>query len=92
MTELVAANPDLSHPGKHDRVIPETGALFAAVRSCAPDARTTIIDKPETDIAATRAPGMDAILLGTAPGAEVAAVANLVRSSSRTQCIFTRSD
>ncbi|SMF78479.1 Haloacid Dehalogenase Superfamily Class (subfamily) IIA [Tistlia consotensis] len=34
--ELVAANPDLTHPGAGGEPVPETGALLAAVRAVAP--------------------------------------------------------
>lgn len=31
---LIVANPDRTHPGRHGRVIPETGALLAALGAC----------------------------------------------------------
>lgn len=31
---LLVANPDLTHPGKAGTIIPETGALLAALRAC----------------------------------------------------------
>tara|TARA_R110002072_G_scaffold256965_1_gene415762 strand:- start:1084 stop:1959 length:876 start_codon:yes stop_codon:yes gene_type:complete len=47
--DLLAANPDLTHPGADGYPVPETGALLAAVRACAPTlppARLEIIGKP----------------------------------------------
>ena len=43
---LVVANADRTHPGPGNRLIPETGALLAAVRACVPHATTEIIGKP----------------------------------------------
>ena len=101
---LVAANPDGTHPGLHGRLVPETGALLAAIRACVPNHPCTTVGKPEpaifqealdlagcdaadaimlgdnpaTDIAGARALGMDAVLLGNHPDAEVGSVAELV--------------
>ena len=33
---LIVANPDLSHPGPQGRIVPETGALLAALVACVP--------------------------------------------------------
>jgi 4-nitrophenyl phosphatase len=33
--KLIVANPDLSHPGPNGRIVPETGALLAALTACA---------------------------------------------------------
>jgi 4-nitrophenyl phosphatase len=45
---LVVSNADLSHPGANRRVVPETGALLAAVMACAgnPDLSWQLIGKP----------------------------------------------
>ncbi len=44
---LVVANADFTHPGPEGSVVPETGALLAAVRACAPDVPYRVISKPE---------------------------------------------
>lgn len=59
---LLVANPDLVHPGRGGRVVPETGSLLAAVRAAAGDVPVRVIGKPE------RAPFQEALRrLGTAP-------------------------
>lgn len=45
--ELVAANPDLVHPGENGAVVPETGALLAALLACTGQVAHRIIGKPE---------------------------------------------
>jgi HAD superfamily hydrolase (TIGR01450 family) len=45
--ELVAANPDLVHPGEHGAVVPETGALLAALLACTGPVAHRVIGKPE---------------------------------------------
>ncbi|AMJ61942.1 HAD-IIA family hydrolase [Bosea sp. PAMC 26642] len=45
--ELVAANPDLVHPGPDDTVVPETGALLAALLACTGPVPHRIVGKPE---------------------------------------------
>ncbi|WP_157929606.1 HAD-IIA family hydrolase [Phyllobacterium zundukense] len=44
---LIVANPDVNHPGQHGDVVPETGALLAAVLACAGDVPYRVIGKPE---------------------------------------------
>jgi HAD superfamily hydrolase (TIGR01450 family) len=43
---LVVANADRTHPAHGNRLVPETGALLAALRACVPDAQPEIIGKP----------------------------------------------
>lgn len=43
---LVAANPDLTHPGQGGHVVPETGALLAAVEAAAGVAAAHVVGKP----------------------------------------------
>lgn len=43
---LVAANPDLTHPGGGGRIVPETGALLAAVEAASGVAAAHVIGKP----------------------------------------------
>ncbi|UWU19478.1 HAD hydrolase-like protein (plasmid) [Rhizobium sullae] len=45
--ELIVANPDVTHPGQDGDVVPETGALLAAVLACAGDVPYRVIGKPE---------------------------------------------
>ncbi len=45
---LIAANADLSHPGSDNRIVPETGALLAALLACSnnPEMSWQLIGKP----------------------------------------------
>lgn len=43
---LIAANPDLTHPGKGGLVVPETGSLLAAVEAATGVTATHMIGKP----------------------------------------------
>lgn len=45
--ELVVANPDLVHPGPDGTVVPETGALLAALLACTGPVNYRLIGKPE---------------------------------------------
>ncbi len=45
--ELVVANPDLVHPGPDGAVVPETGALLAALLACTGPVPHRIVGKPE---------------------------------------------
>ena len=45
--ELVVANPDLVHPGPGGAVVPETGALLAALLACTGPVDYRLIGKPE---------------------------------------------
>jgi len=45
--QLVATNADLTHPGADGSIVPETGALLAALRACCPQAPCRVIGKPE---------------------------------------------
>lgn len=45
--ELVAANPDLVHPGAGGAIVPETGALLAALLACTGPVGHRIVGKPE---------------------------------------------
>lgn len=44
--ELIVANGDLTHPGPDGQIVPETGALLAALRACVPDASIRTVGKP----------------------------------------------
>lgn len=43
---LVVANADRTHPAPRNRLVPETGALLAALRACVPGIEPEIIGKP----------------------------------------------
>lgn len=45
--ELVVANPDLVHPGPGGMVVPETGALLAALLACTGPVNYRLVGKPE---------------------------------------------
>lgn len=45
--ELVVANPDLVHPGPSGTVVPETGALLAALLACTGPVDYRLVGKPE---------------------------------------------
>ncbi|MCV9936345.1 HAD hydrolase-like protein [Boseaceae bacterium BT-24-1] len=45
--ELVVANPDLVHPGADGSVVPETGALLAALLACTGPISYRLVGKPE---------------------------------------------
>ena len=75
--ELWVANPDLTHPGPCGRLVPETGALLAAVRAVAPGVAPRIFGKPKPALfrAALAAAGVraeDAIMLGDNPSTDIA--------------------
>ncbi|CAN5156635.1 HAD-IIA family hydrolase [soil metagenome] len=44
--KLIVANADRSHPGVGGRLVPETGALLAAIRECVPYVAPEVIGKP----------------------------------------------
>lgn len=43
---LVAANPDLTHPGNDGMIVPETGSLLAAIEAAAGVAAAHVVGKP----------------------------------------------
>ncbi len=71
-TELIVANLDATHPAADGGLVPETGALLSAVRTCLPDLQFRTIGKPEETLfkIALRKAGVevgDAILIGDNP-------------------------
>ncbi len=48
--ELIVCNPDRTHPGQGGQVVPETGALVAAVLACTGTVPYRVIGKPEPGI------------------------------------------
>ncbi|USQ95285.1 HAD-IIA family hydrolase [Caulobacter sp. RL271] len=72
--KLVVANPDLTHPGVDGAVVPETGALQAAIAACLDGAPVDIevIGKPgpflfETALARAGVAPHEAVMLGDNP-------------------------
>lgn len=72
--KLVVANPDLTHPGLNGRVVPETGALLAALQTCLGNCPVDmeIIGKPNLRLfdQACRALGVrpaNAVMIGDNP-------------------------
>ncbi len=47
---FVVANPDMTHPGRDGALVPETGALAAAVTACSGRRPHLIFGKPEADL------------------------------------------
>lgn len=49
---LIVANPDVTHPAGQGRLMPETGALLAAIRACVevPSGAMDVIGKPSADL------------------------------------------
>lgn len=45
--ELMVANPDLTHPGRAGSIVPETGALMAAILACTGPVPYRVVGKPE---------------------------------------------
>jgi len=69
---LVAANADRTHPGPGGRLIPETGALLAALTTCVPGVKPLTIGKPgpmlfEKACAALGVDPADAVMIGDNP-------------------------
>lgn len=68
---LVVANPDMTHPGHNGSVVPETGALLAAIGACVDLSRIDMqfIGKPsaflfESACAALNIPPASAVMIG----------------------------
>ncbi len=79
---LVVANPDLVHPGPGGAVIPETGALLAALEACAGPVARTVVGKPEPilfrralDVLGVAA--ADAVMIGDNPDTDGVGAARL---------------
>lgn len=77
--ELVVANTDASHPGPRDAIVPETGALLAAIGRCVDLSKTTveIVGKPSPPLflkgcqALGLAPA-DVVMIGDNPDTDIA--------------------
>lgn len=75
---LIVANPDLTHPRGTD-VVPETGALMAALGACVDLSRTevTTVGKPEQflfelALSAAGVPASDVVMIGDNPATDIA--------------------
>lgn len=73
---LIVANGDHTHPGAGGRIVPETGALLAAIKTCVPDADTTTIGKPgpflfERACAVAGVLPQQAVMIGDNPDTDV---------------------
>lgn len=44
--KLIAANVDMTHPGPDGHIVPETGAMLAALLACVPDVPMVTVGKP----------------------------------------------
>lgn len=87
---LVVANADLSHPGSNKRIVPETGALLAALLACSgnPDMEWQLVGKPGTILfakacAALGVAANDAVMIGDNPltdekGAKLAGIPSIL--------------
>ncbi|MFA7440381.1 MAG: HAD family hydrolase [Sphingomonadaceae bacterium] len=74
--QLVVSNADRVHPGAGGILMPETGALLAAIRACVPDADPIIIGKPGPSLfrRACTALGVDpqnAVMIGDNPDTDI---------------------
>lgn len=76
---LIVANPDLTHPGPGGQVVPETGALLAALMACVGDAEVEIemVGKPaprlfEKACQVLRALPSEAVMIGDNPATDIA--------------------
>jgi HAD superfamily hydrolase (TIGR01450 family) len=66
---LIATNPDRTHPGPDGSIVPETGALLAALLACVGPVAHRIIGKPEpalfeAGLARLGTPARDTIVIG----------------------------
>ena len=79
---LVVSNPDLSHPGASDLLVPETGALLQAVIACVGAVPMRIIGKPEPHLfhEAMRRLGsslQNSVVIGDNPETDIAGASRL---------------
>jgi len=77
---LVVANTDRTHPGVSGDIIPETGALLAALMTCVPDIVPVVIGKPEPRLFARACSVLgvaqsDALMIGDNADTDIAGAA-----------------
>lgn len=80
--ELVIANPDMTHPGVSGSVVPETGAIAAALLACTGPVPRTVIGKPEPALFAAGlkllgTPVEHTLVVGDNPATDAAGAAKL---------------
>lgn len=75
---LIVSNPDMTHPGSRGHLVPETGALLAAITACVdvPPENVQVIGKPagflfERACAALRIRPEAALMIGDNPDTDV---------------------
>ena len=74
---LAVANADRTHPGAGNRIVPETGALLAAIQACVPEASPMMIGKPapllfERACAVLGIAPREAVMVGDNPETDIA--------------------
>jgi HAD superfamily hydrolase (TIGR01450 family) len=82
---LIVSNPDLNHPGANGRIVPETGALLAALRASVKDSdclRIEVIGKPQPFLfqMASQVLGIDpvqAVMVGDNPATDIIGASRL---------------
>lgn len=72
---LVVANPDLTHPGPRNTVVPETGALLGSLLACTGRVRYRVIGKPQLPmfrqaLQILGARSRDAVMIGDNPATD----------------------
>jgi 4-nitrophenyl phosphatase len=81
---LLVANPDLTHPGPQGRLMPETGALLAALAACLHPQKLVmeVIGKPSPRLFQRAIEALDAaprrtVMIGDNPATDIAGAAAL---------------
>lgn len=76
---LIVANPDTTHPGSRGTILPETGALHAALLACLDgvDVKTEVIGKPAPRLFERACRALDispqaAVMIGDNPATDIA--------------------
>lgn len=80
--ELVVANPDLVHPGLEGSIVPETGALLAALLACTGRVPYRVVGKPEpalflAALDVLKVTAQDAVMVGDNPMTDGAGAARI---------------
>ena len=85
---LIVANPDTTHPGSRGTILPETGALHAALLACLDgvDVETEVIGKPAPRLFERACRALDispqaAVMIGDNPATDIAGADALGMSS-----------
>ncbi len=80
--ELVITNPDLTHPGTGGSVVPETGAIAAALLACTGPVPRLLVGKPEpalfaAGLARLGTPAGRTLVIGDNPATDAAGAAKV---------------